>query len=361
MRNAFDSVSKPTLIVDRAKATANIHRMLGSAYAAGAVLRPHFKTHQSVEVGSWFMQAGIDRITVSSVSMAMQFAAAGWNDIMIAFPVNLREMEQINRLASQIRLGLLVSAPGIMPLLAANLLAPADVYLKIDVGTHRTGFDPRKPDTILEAVRQADGNPLISIKGMVAHAGHTYKAANHDEILAIQNDSMQLLNDLKNQLAPGLPHLLISWGDTPSCSLATQFYGADELRPGNFVYYDLMQLQLGVCMPADISAVVAAPVVALHPERNEMLIYGGAVHLSKEQALCPLNMPHFGMLVQFDENGKWRFAEKPCFVRRIWQEHGMVSLSAEMAGQFSVGDLAGIVPVHSCLTADLLRENVLFI
>lgn len=351
------TISLPTLIVDRAKATANIERMFAKARAAGAVLRPHFKTHQSLEVGSWFREAGVDRIAVSSVSMARQFAADGWKDIMIAFPVNLLEMDEINRLAARMRLGLVVSAPGVMLLLVEKLRAPADVYLKIDVGTHRTGFDPNDLNAIETALEQSAENPLITINGLVAHAGHSYHAKSPKEILAIQKDAMDVLNGLKNALAPEFPRLLISWGDTPSCSLATAFYGAGELRPGNFVYYDLMQWQLGVCMQEDIAAVMAAPVVALHPERNELVVYGGAVHLSKEQALCPEGKSHFGMMVLLDEYGKWKFPEKNCYVRRISQEHGIISLPKEMMEQFKPGDRVGIVPVHSCLAADLLRND----
>ena len=351
------TITLPTLIVDRAVATANIQRMLEKARTAGAVLRPHFKTHQSLDVGRWFREAGVDRIAVSSVSMAQQFAADGWKDIMIAFPVNLREMEEINRLAGRNRLGLVVSAPGVMPVLAEKLRAPAEVYLKIDVGTHRTGFDPGDLDAIERALEQSAENPLITITGLVAHAGHTYHAKSPEDILAIQKDSMELLNSLKKALATEFPRLLISWGDTPSCSLATEFFGADELRPGNFVYYDLMQWKLGVCKREDLAAVMAAPVVAMHSERNEMVIYGGAVHLSKEQGLCPEGKPHFGMLVKLNEDGKWAFPERTCYVRRISQEHGVISLPAEMMEQFKPGDLLGIVPVHSCLTADLLRND----
>jgi D-serine deaminase-like pyridoxal phosphate-dependent protein len=351
------TITLPTLIVDRAIATANIERMYAKARAAGAVLRPHFKTHQSLEVGRWFREAGVDRIAVSSVSMARQFAADGWKDIMIAFPVNLREMDEINGLAARLRLGMVVSAPGVMLLLEEKLRAPADVYLKIDVGTHRTGFNPLDIDAIRLALEQSAENPLITITGLVAHAGHTYHAKSPKEILAIQKDAMDALNDLKNALANNFPRLLISWGDTPSCSLATTFYGAGELRPGNFVYYDHMQWQLGVCRQEDLAAVMAAPVVAMHTERNEMVIYGGAVHLSKEQALCPEGKSHFGMMVLLDEYGKCKFPEKNCYVRRISQEHGIISLPAEMMEQFKPGDLVGIVPVHSCLTADLLRNN----
>ncbi|MBW6497903.1 MAG: alanine racemase [Bacteroidales bacterium] len=354
-------ISLPTLIIDRAIATANIGRMLAKARVAGAVLRPHFKTHQSPEVGRWFRKEGVDRIAVSSVSMAKEFAANGWKDIMIAFPVNLREMDEINGLAAHLHLGLVVSAPGVMPALAELLRAPADVYLKIDVGTHRTGFDPHELDAIKQALEQSATNPMITIAGLVAHAGHTYHAKSPNEILAIQKDAMAILNGLKKVLSQKFPRLLISWGDTPSCSLASEFYGAGELRPGNFVYYDLMQWQLGVCRQEDIAAVMAAPVVALHPERNEMVVYGGAVHLSKEQSLCPEGKPHYGLLVLLDNSGKWSFPEKPCYVRRISQEHGVISLPAEMMKQFKPGNLVGIVPVHSCLTADLLKNETIFI
>ncbi len=355
------TISLPTLIVDRAIATANIERMAAKAHAAGAVLRPHFKTHQSHEVGRWFREAGVDRIAVSSVSMAIQFAADGWKDIMIAFPVNLREMDEINRLASRNRLGLVVSAPGVMLLLAEKLRAPAEVYLKIDVGTHRTGFDPGDLEAIETALEQSAENPLITIAGLVAHAGHTYHAKSPQEILAIQKDAMDVMNGLKKALSQKFPRLLISWGDTPSCSLASEFYGAGELRPGNFVYYDLMQWQLGVCQREDLAAVMAAPVVAIHPERSEMVIYGGAVHLSKEQGFCPEGKPHFGMLVLLGENSKWTFPENPFYVRRISQEHGIISLPAEMVEHFKPGDLVGVVPVHSCLTADLLRNVTVLI
>ena len=60
--------------------------------------RPHFKTHQSAAIGEWFRAEGVAAITTSSVEMATYFAEQGWNDITIAFPANVREIDQINRL-----------------------------------------------------------------------------------------------------------------------------------------------------------------------------------------------------------------------------------------------------------------------
>ncbi len=98
----------PTFLINEQICLQNIHRMAEKASANHLIFRPHFKTHQSVEVGEWFSRAGVTAITVSSVSMAQQFAAAGWLDITIAFPLNFSE---INLLAGKITLNVLVDMP----------------------------------------------------------------------------------------------------------------------------------------------------------------------------------------------------------------------------------------------------------
>jgi D-serine deaminase-like pyridoxal phosphate-dependent protein len=73
---------------------------------------PHFKTHQSYHVGRIFREFGVEAITVSSVDMASYFAADGWKDILIAFPLSILEIGEIGRLAFRCSLGLLVESPG---------------------------------------------------------------------------------------------------------------------------------------------------------------------------------------------------------------------------------------------------------
>ena len=72
------------------------------------IFRPHFKTHQSIQIGNLFRDFGVDKITVSSVRMAKYFASAGWKDIIIAFPFNQLEIDEINLLAGQINLNILL-------------------------------------------------------------------------------------------------------------------------------------------------------------------------------------------------------------------------------------------------------------
>ena len=103
-------ISKPTLLLDMQQCKNNIRRIVEKAKKNNLIFRPHFKTHQSVQIGEIFKEFGIDKITVSSVEMAQYFANADWNNITIAFPFNPLEINEIKALADKINLNILISS-----------------------------------------------------------------------------------------------------------------------------------------------------------------------------------------------------------------------------------------------------------
>ena len=113
-------ITKPTLLLDEQKCRDNIRMMTGKAEKSKVAFRPHFKTHQSLEIGRWFKESGVDKITVSSLEMAVYFAPE-WNDITVAFPVNILEIETINYLAEKINLNLLIESVESASLYAASI------------------------------------------------------------------------------------------------------------------------------------------------------------------------------------------------------------------------------------------------
>lgn len=351
----MQEIVKPASVVDEGICRGNIRRMLAKAQQNGCRLRPHFKTHQSLSVGRWFREAGVRKIAVSSLAMAQYFAADGWDDILVAFPVNLREIGLLNALASKIKLGVLLADAQVWPVLQEQLIYPVDIYLKIDVGTHRTGFNPDAVDEIRQLAIQLGSDERVQLKGLVAHAGHTYQAADAAQIAEITACGLRILEGIRTALSGEFSTLILSWGDTPGCSLLSEFQGFDELRPGNFVFYDLMQIQLGACSAADVGYVAALPVVARHPDRMEVVLYGGAVHLSKESLNIPGAGQVYGQVVLLEPGG-WQFPETAIYLSRLSQEHGIFRCPETFWDYFKPGRLAGVVPVHSCLTADLLRD-----
>ncbi|GAB2526550.1 alanine racemase [Rufibacter soli] len=353
----LDQISEPTLLLNQQIARANIRRMAEKSRRAGVRFRPHFKTHQSKQVGEWFKEEGVTEITVSSVKMAAYFAHHGWTDITIAFPLNRRQLPQIAKLAKQITLNLLVTSADDVAFLRKNLSVPVHLWVKIDTGYGRTGIMPKDTVALDAVMTELANTPQHSFCGFLAHAGHTYKTRHLGTIASIHQQTLEKMQALKARYAPAWSELELSIGDTPSCSVIDNFTGIDEIRPGNFVFYDLTQNQIGSCTLQDIAVAVACPIVALHPERNEVILYGGAVHFSKDALSLPNGSTIFGLVVPLTEKG-WGEPLPQTSVISLSQEHGVVHTTHDLMKHFKLGGLVGVLPVHSCLAADLMKGYV---
>jgi len=346
-------IIRPTLVVDKKVCLQNIERMAKKAANLNLRFRPHFKTHQSAKIGEWFRLYGIEAITVSSVQMAEYFAANGWKDITVAFPVNILEIDNINRLASEIKLGLLVENIEAAGFLAKHILFPVDVWIKIDTGNNRTGIDPNDYVHIETLIQNLTEGKNLTFKGFLTHSGHTYSAHSTDEIFNRHFDALLKLKFLKQRLSNQFPDIEISMGDTPAATLCTNFNSVDEIRPGNFVFYDLMQQNLGVCSFDDIAVKMVCPVVAKHVLRNEIVIHGGAVHFSKDSITNIDGKEMFGRII-ITQNGEKQMLDQMNYLSKLSQEHGILKVAHNQFKNFNVGDLVEIIPVHSCLTANLM-------
>lgn len=344
----------PYLLLDSEKCVRNIELMITKTNESSVFFRPHFKTHQSAEIGTWFLKRGISGITVSSLKMAEYFSDHAWKDICIATPINILETDSINDLATKTALNILVESLEAVRILNHKIQNTIGIFIKIDTGYNRTGIAVENPEYIHQILTELKNNKLV-FKGFVSHFGNTYQAKSKGEINSVYNSSVQKLLKLKSQFIMDYPDLKISIGDTPSCSIAKDFSRVDEIRPGNFVFFDVMQWKLGSCSFEDIAVALIAPVLAKHPERNEIVVHGGAVHLSKEFILNEKGERVYGLVSCFTD-GKWSHPIEDAFVSSLSQEHGIVKMTSNEITKFQIGDLLAIIPIHSCLTANLMRS-----
>lgn len=348
------NITKPTLILDKERCMNNIRRMQDKAKSSKVHFRPHFKTHQSAFIGNWFRKMGIHSITVSSISMAKYFAAYGWKDITIAFPVNLLEINQLSELANEVSLNIILDNTEVLPFLEGGLNFQVGVFIEIDTGDHRSGINWKDITAIEKILEHLSISTLLKFKGFLTHSGHTYQADSPETIRDIYKDTVQKLLYLKDLYKESWPDLVISLGDTPSSSLVEDLGEIDEIRPGNFVFYDLMQYSLGACKMEDIAVAMACPIVGRNLQRNEIIIYGGAVHFSKEFLFRGNGERIYGYMVLFEEKG-WSRPVGGSFLAKLTQEHGIIHTSKEIINELRIGDIIGILPVHSCLTANMLK------
>ncbi|MDN5217454.1 alanine racemase [Fulvivirgaceae bacterium BMA12] len=350
-------ITSPTLVVDQRVCQRNIRNMLKRARDHQVNLRPHFKTHQSALVGGWHKALGITSITVSSLNMALYFAKHGWKDITVAFPLNIREMHKVNQLASGIKLNVLIESMEQLEALESALKFPVGLFMKIDAGSHRTGVAAENVALIGALINKIKSMDKARFKGFLTHAGHSYKATSKAEVLTVHQETTAKMVNLKSHFSAVAPDIIVSLGDTPTASLADSFENVDEIRPGNFVYYDVMQKNIGSCQWEDIAVAVACPIVAKHETRNEIVVYGGAVHFSKDSLTDNDHRQYFGLVVPMGPEG-WGAPLPGCYMASLSQEHGVVKMDPAHFGKFHIGDLLYILPIHSCLTVDVIPDMI---
>lgn len=355
--NNYPTITQPTLLLNTERSRANITRMAEKAKSSNVRFRPHFKTIQSALIGEWFRPLGVTGITVSSVAMAQYFAAHGWKDILIAFPANVRQIKEMNVLARAIHLELLVESSEVIGYLAKNLAADVDIWIKVDVGAHRTGIPVEDTSALLSLAKSILSHKNLHLRGILTHAGQTYQARSAGQVKKIYKNCVEKMTAARQALTDaGLSPLEISWGDTPSCSLVNDLSSVNEIRPGNFALYDTTQLAIGSCKVGDIAAALACPVIAKHPERGQAIIYGGAIHLSKEY-LEDGGRKHYGLVALPTDKG-WSQPIAGAHVTALSQEHGVVTLPLDTLEKVQFGDLLIVLPVHSCLVVNQFTQYV---
>jgi D-serine deaminase-like pyridoxal phosphate-dependent protein len=347
----FQHITSPTLFLDEQICKNNIKNLVQKAQKHNLGFRPHLKTPQSQEVASWLRAYGVDKVTVSSLQMAAYFAADGWQDITVAFPLNIRALPVINQFKASIKLNLLIENTEGLEALEQSLTRAVDIWIKINIGNDRTGLSPDHMDRIAALHAKARKASKVRLIGFLGHAGQSYAARHYEGIAEAHRYSLSIMARLKS----AFPDMQVSVGDTPTVSVMDDFPNIDEIRPGNFFFYDLMQLGISSCSEKDIAVAMACPVVSKHPSRGELVVYGGAIHFSKDHLLMDDGTPYYGLVVHRGHSS-WEIAHPKAYIKALSQEHGIVKAPAALMQRVAIGDIIECFPVHSCLTANLMKQ-----
>lgn len=357
-RRRLDGIPTPALLLDLGVLERNVARMAEKIRRLGARLRPHVKTHKCIEVGRLQRRHGADGITVATLVEARAFADHGFDDITWAFPLVPGRLNEVIAVARHIVLRVIVDSLEALDALAAAARGSGltiHTWLKVDCGYGRAGVDPRAGASVELARRIAEA-PGIAFDGILTHAGHGYLARSRDELVRIAGEEREVMVEFAGRLRDaGVQVPAISIGSTPTMSVAESLEGISEVRPGNYVFHDYMQVANGVCDLADCAVTLLSTVVSHRPGSDHAVIDAGALALSKDlgpseasrgRGLGPVIAASSGAL------------EERVWVRSVSQEHGVLGGAsvADVEGRFRVGERVRVLPNHSCLTAAMFDE-----
>jgi D-serine deaminase-like pyridoxal phosphate-dependent protein len=334
----------PALVLDLDRVERNLAGMAARCRDLGVALRPHLKTHKCVELAERQRALGAAGVTVSTLAEAAIFADHGFDDITWAFPVILNRLPEARALAERVTLRLFVDGPEALDALEQEGF-PFHVWLKIDCGYHRAGLDPASPAT-LDVARRLAQSPHLRFDGIATHSGHAYHAEGRRRIAEVAESERRVVADLRERLATEGMAVAGSVGSTPAMSCVERLDGATEARPGNYVFYDAMQVGLQVCSAADCGVTVLASVVSSQPGAAHCVVDAGALALSKDVG-HPGPVSAMGWIFDDYAAGTLRSDAR---LTSLSQEHGVLS------ARLPVGARVRILPNHSCLTVACFDE-----
>jgi len=331
------TIDTPALIVDLDRVDAAIARMAEAMSARGVALRPHAKTHKSVEIGRRQVAAGAVGLTVGTVGEAEVFVDGGLDDLFIAYPMVPAgpKAGRLRAVARRARLRV-----GIDSVVGAHAVADAlgderdrvSVLVEIDCGGHRTGVAPTDAGPVAAAATHLG----LEVVGVFTHGGHGYHGP--EARAAAADDEVRGLTDAAASLrATGIEPSVVSAGSTPTAFDSARGAVTEE-RPGTYVFGDRQQVALGSIAPDAAAAVVAARVVSVNAAARRFVIDAGAKTLTKD---VPAYLA-----------GHASIPELGAVVDRVSDYHGVVEVR-EGGPLPEIGQVVLAVPNHVCPVVDL--------
>jgi D-serine deaminase-like pyridoxal phosphate-dependent protein len=218
--------------------------------------------------------------------------------------------------------------------------------IEIDSDGHRAGVRPGDPRLI--DIGHALGK---SLAGVMTHAGDSYNQRTTADIRKVATREREAVVGCAEALrAAGLSSAVVSVGSTPTATFADSFAGVTEVRPGVYMFNDLVMAGLGVCAVEDIAISVLASVIGHQAEKNWILTDAGWMALSRDRGTAAQAIDQgYGLVC--DASGT---PMADLIVIEVNQEHGIVARRdggpVELAG-FPVGSRLRILPNHACATA----------
>ena len=239
--DAIDGVDTPALIVDLDTLDVNIAAMAAHARRSNLALRPHAKTHKSVDIAKRQLAAGAIGLCCQKVSEAEALLPSGVADMVITnHIVGARKLTQLAELAKQVRVTTLVSDARHAAWLSEAAQATGveiEVLIEIDAGDARMGLaDAAALPALAVAVH---GAPGLRLRGLQVYNGPFQHLRSQQERAGASRKAAERAGDARAaMLSAGLPCELITGGGTGSFAEDAALGVFTELQPGSYVFMD---------------------------------------------------------------------------------------------------------------------------
>lgn len=334
-------IETPALVVDFAALTRNIDKMAADAKKRGLALRPHAKTHKSVDIARLQHNAGAIGIACATVAEADMLASAGIGGLLLTAPqVGASKASRIARINREHGITVVVDHARQIEMLAAAL-QPGErklaVAIDVDIGHLRTGItDTAEGLRLAQMIANDERLTFAGVQGFAGHAQHVHAPLERKHAAA---EAAGVLRDFTEALAANsLPPRLVS-GSGTGTYLQDSAGPYNELQVGSYVFMDSDYAQVldeaGAVPAFETSLFVLATVVSVNRS--------GQVTVDAGTKALATNGPPPANMIGLPRGAKYRFAG---------DEHGVISIPEGHPAP-KLGDRVLIVTTHCDPTVNL--------
>jgi D-serine deaminase-like pyridoxal phosphate-dependent protein len=335
----IDRLSTPCLLVDLDVLERNITGWQAAVAGQGVRFRPHVKTHKTLEIARMQRAAGACGITVAKVAEAEVYVDAGFDDVVVAYPVvGEDKWRRLAELATRARIGVNVeSEPAAAGLsrAAADRTVELDVFIDIDSGLGRCGLPADRPQLAQRLADVIAELPGLRLRGVTSYRGVGFPDA-PEPTVAGRDEGLLAVSAA---VALGLTEVAV--GSTPTGRAAAAVDGVTEVRAGTYVFNDLMQQGLGAAGQDDLALSILATVVSCN-RGGRLTVDAGSKTFSGDAVLA-------------DDAGLRMIARSVdglVVIDGLTEEHGVGRTERPV----EVGERIAFVPAHVCTTVNLSDE-----
>jgi D-serine deaminase-like pyridoxal phosphate-dependent protein len=338
LENEAETAS-PGLIFYEARIKENIG-LLCSMIDRKDRLRPHVKTHKTVEITKLMLEAGITKYKCATISEAEMLANAGVKDILLAYqPVgpNIERLLALKEHFAEVLFSCLIDNLKSGIALSEHAQAQGqviDVYVDLNVGMNRTGIMPDKALDLYASLIVLDG---LRVVGLHAYDGHIHEsdyASREGKALSI----IQIIEDLGRSVEAQhkLKPILIA-GGTPTIPIYSQHENI-ICSAGTFVLWDggyQGAFKEQAFLPA-------------------ALVITRIVSLPGDNLIC-CDLGHKAVAPENPLDKRVVFLNAPELVTVSQSEEHLV-LDAGLNHKYQIGDVLYGLPYHVCPTVALYEQ-----
>jgi 3-hydroxy-D-aspartate aldolase len=240
-QGARRALNTPVLVLDRDALERNIATMAAFARKHDVVLRPHAKTHKSVDIARLQLAAGAVGVCCAKLGEAETLAEGGVTSILITSPVvTPQAMARLVALHARMDdLRVVADNPNNVDALAAAASPekPLSVIVDIDPGIRRTGVG--SPEAALALAQRIAAAPSLKFLGVQFYCGaQQHIEAYADRKSAIEERTAYLQGIVEKLKEAGLPPRMITGGGTGTHHIDAGLGAFNEWQVGSYVFMD---------------------------------------------------------------------------------------------------------------------------